>query len=247
MSKENPSLPRRKSLIFLTILPLWGCAVGSQQSSERFGLSEEDKALRHKFRGISGGGELLVSATYDTDMRQLVYQPNGKLFAPLLGIYSPKKSGTSAYFGDEKYGLPIPKYLRYQRFSEAIPKKFEGRYWDEQGYQGPPEVDIIVPVATRIPDEVLDRIRKYKGSLKLKLRMTPETILVGWEIRHGKNYPWKKDEYGRSYATDEDIMIGGDFCEKQILFRMINGKLQQIRRKGWQIDPKTGRKIETDF
>ncbi len=108
-------------------------------------------------------------------------------------------------------------------------------------------MDVIVPVATRIPDEVLDRIRKYKGSLKLKLRMTPETILVGWEIRNGKNYPWKKDEYGRSYATDEDIMIGGDFCEKQILFRMIDGKLQQIRRKGWQIDPKTGQKIEMDY
>ncbi len=194
-----------------------------------------------------GEGELLVSATYDTDMRQLVYQPNGKLFSPLLGIYFPEKSGTSAYFGDEKYGLPLPKYLRYQRFSEAIPKKFEGRYWDEQGYQGPPEVDVIVPVATRIPDEVLERIRKYKGSLKLKLRMTPETILVGWEIRNGKNYPFKLDERGNAYATDEDKMVGGDFCEKRVVWKLVGGRIKHLPVKGWQIDPKTGKKIEMDY
>ncbi len=246
MSKENPFLPRRKSLIVLTTLPLWGCAVGTQQSSERFGLSAEDKALRHKFRGISKGRELYIDATYNTQMRQVVTRPDGIIFVPAMGNFGPKKPGISGYFGDEKYGLPVPKYLRYQRFSEHAPRTGSD-YGRRPMFEGQFIVDVIVPVATRIPDEVLDRIRKYQGALKLKLRMTPETILAGWEIRNGKNYPWKKDEYGRSYATDDDIMIGGDFCEKQILFRMINGKLQQIRRKGWQIDPKTGKKIEMNY
>ena len=247
MSKENPSLPRRKSLIVLTTLPLWGCAVGTQQSSERFGLSAEDEALRHKFRGISKGGELYINATYPTNMRQVVYQPNGKLFGPALGSYGPGGASRSAYFGDEKYGLPIPKYLRYQRFSAAIPKKLPGHYWHEQGYEGPPEVDVIVPVATRIPDEVLDRIRKYKGSLKLKLRMTPETILVGWQVRNGKNYPYKRDEIGNRLINDSELMIGGDFCEARSVNEKVNGKWILVHKKGWQIDPKTGKKIEMDY
>ncbi len=91
MPLENTSLARRNSLLALATLPLWGCTAHTPSSSERFGLSAEDEALRKKFRGIPRGGELLVSATYDTDMRQSVFQPNGKLFGPLLGGYSPKK------------------------------------------------------------------------------------------------------------------------------------------------------------
>ena len=246
MSKENPSLPRRKSLIFLTILPLWGCAVGSQQSSERFGLSAEDEALRHKFRGISKGGELYIDATYNTQMRQVVTRPDGVFFSPAMGNFGPKRPVVSAYFGDEKYGLPVPKYLRYQRFSEHAPRTGSD-YGRRPMFEGQFIVDVIVPVATRIPDEVLERIRKYKGSLKLKLRMTPETILVGWEIARMKDFPHKIDNFGKRIITDDDLMIGGDFCEKQVYTGYINGKAHRIVQQGWQIDPKTGKKIEMDY
>jgi len=141
----------------------------------------------------------------------------------------------------------LPKYLRYQRFSEDIPKTKAGIYWDEQDYDGPPEVDVIVPVATRIPDEVLDRIRKYKGGLMLKLRMTPETILVGWQVINGKNYPYKRDEIGNRLINDSELMIGGDFCEARSVNEKINGKWILVHKKGWQIDPKTGKKIEMDY
>jgi len=246
MSKENTFLPRRKSLIVLTTLPLWGCAVGSQQSSERFGLSEEDKALRHKFRGISKGGELYIDATYNTQMRQVVTRPDGVFFSPAMGNFGPKRPVVSAYFGDEKYGLPVPKYLRYQRFSEHAPRTGSD-YRKRPMFEGQFIVDVIVPVATRIPDEVLERIRKYKGSLKLKLRMTPETILVGWEIARMKDFPHKIDNFGKRIITDDDLMIGGDFCEKQVYTGYINGKAHRIVQQGWQIDPKTGKKIEMDY
>ncbi|VUZ22916.1 Uncharacterised protein, partial [uncultured Comamonas sp.] len=129
----------------------------------------------------------------------------------------------------------------------SIPKKYPGHYWFRQGYQGPPEVDVIVPVATRIPDEVLDRIRKYKGSLKLKLRMTPETILVGWQVRNGRNYPYKRDEIGNRLIHDSELMIGGDFCEARSVNEKINGQWVLIHKKGWQFDPKTGQKMEMDY
>lgn len=242
---------RRKHLqALLALLLCSACSKhtpGSEQAqAERLGLSEEDQALQHRFRGISKGGELRVSATYATDMRQMVYQPNGKLFGPLLGHLG-RKGGRTGYFGDEKYGLPLPKYLRYQRFSKDIPKKMGGGYWFRQRYDGPPEVDVIVPVATRIPDEVLDRIRKYKGGLILKLRLTPETILVGWEIAGMKDFPHKIDNFGKTIITDDDLMIGGDFCEKQVYTGYINGKAHRIVQQGWQIDPKTGKKIEMDY
>lgn len=242
---------RRLCLLALvgSVLTLQACASPRSQlqnTPERFGLSTEDEALFYKFRDIPKGGNLRVDATYQTDMRQTVYLPNGELFSPVLGNIG-KGGQNSAYIGDEKHGLPLPKYLRYQRFSKDIARPLTGHPWYKQGYDGPPEVDVIVPVATRIPDEVLDRIRKYRGGLKLKLRLTPETILVGWQVQNGKNYPWRKDQNGRAYATDEDVMIGGDFCEKQIIYRMVDGKIQQVVRKGWQIDPRTGRKTETDF
>lgn len=217
--------------------------------------SGADEALRYKFRGI-GGGELLLSSTFDTHGTFATYNANGTVFHALTPSVPGGMRGLNArmsYFGDEKSGgLPVPKTLRYVRYPEDAQSNPEWRAAQYRGdfpkpYLGAPIVDVIVPVASRIPDEVLDRIRKYKGGLILKLRLTPETILVGWQMQNGKSYPWRTDANGRAYATDEDVMIGGDFCEKQVVYRMIDGKVQQVRRKGWQIDPNTGQRIETDF
>ena len=84
--------------------------------------------------------------------------------------------------------------------------------------------DVTVPVAARIPLDVLDEARKKGSGLRLKIRVHPEGVLIGWDIR--KEF--------------ETVMAGGDFREAEIY----NG---QVVRKGWYIDPKTGKKIETDF
>lgn len=113
-------------------LALQACAASprrqTQNAPERFGLSTEDKALLYKFRDIPKGGSLRVDATYQTDMRQTVYLPNGKLFSPVLGNIG-KGGQNSAYMGDEKHGLPLPKYLRYQWFSKDIPRPLTGHPW----------------------------------------------------------------------------------------------------------------------
>ena len=249
---DTPRTDRRAALLALAGLSaglgatVTACAAPEPTPPpQRLGLSVEDQALQYKFRGIPKGGELRVDATFDTQGRQVVTLPSGGLFGPAMGGIA-RGGRTSGYFGDEKYGLPLPKSLRYQRFADDAPR-WNNHYSRGPMFKGPFVVDVTVPVASRIPDAVLDRIRQYHGSLKLKLRFTRETLLVGWQIMNGKSYPWKRDQNGRAYATDEDVMIGGDFCEKQIIYRMINGKVQQIRRNGWQIDPKTGQKVETDF
>ena len=201
-------------------------------------LSDEDKALKYKFRGIFGG-ELRVDAMIRMPPVAL-HTPDGRLFNIGHGSFGPGGATISGYGGSaEGDRLPMPKYLRMMRFAPGA--KFIDYLEKLPVYEGPVLLDINVPIATRIPDEVLDRVRQYKGSLSLKLRLTMDTILVGWHVNQGKTYSsWKTDQWGSSYAPDEDEMPGGDFREA----RIYNG---QVVRKGWYIHPKTGQKVETDF
>ena len=213
-------------------------------------FSDEDIALRHKFRGLSGG-ELRVDAMVETDT-SVIYKPDGTLFAGLFGVFSPTKSIGTGYFGDENAAdaFSVPKTLRMVRYPNNAKYNidWEGHKINEAGrFLGDPVVDVTVPVASRIPIEALDRIRQYKGSLTLKLRMTPETLLIGWEVRNGKGYPYKRDQKGDDINSWDDYMIGGDFCERQVRNVRVNGEYRLLETKGWYIDPKTRQKIELDY
>jgi hypothetical protein len=110
-------------------------------------------------------------------------------------------------------------------------------------YEGPVVRDITVPVASRIPDELLEDLRRDpKGGLRLKLRVHPETLLVGWDIERRPGFdPKKLDSFGEAvYVAPVHSFAGGDFREAKIF----NG---QVIRKGWYIDPQTGARIETNF
>ena len=211
--------------------------------------TDPDAALLYRYKGIPGGGAMFIDATYDTHGRSFIYAADGTHFA--TGQFRPGASSTRGYFGDEKTGgLPLPKTLRLVTYPQDA-KRNSGwnyaKFQDRPPFLGPPLLDVTVPVASRIPDAVLDRIRKYKGGLKLKLRITRETLLVGWQISGVKDYPYERDRYGHRLITDEDLMIGGDFCERQVYNGWVDGKSTRIVQKGWQIDPRTGRKVETDF
>ncbi|MFZ5528719.1 MAG: hypothetical protein ACOZE7_18850 [Pseudomonadota bacterium] len=212
--------------------------------------NDPDAALKYKFRGIYGG-ELRVSASFATST-SVLYTPDGHFFNIGRGVFGPGGDAVSSYGGSIAGDrLVVPKYLRYMRYhknAEHIHRTnvSEGSF---PAFKGEPLVDVNIPVASRIPDEVLDRIRQYKGSsLALRLRITPETLLVGWEIKLGRDYPFKKDKAGNAYATDEDIMVGGDFLHARPRYVLqSNGNTEMVHQKGWQLDPKTGRKFETDF
>lgn len=234
---------------------LGGCLMtqreaGRGRSGPASNPNNPDAALKYKFRGIYGG-ELRVGASFVTH-NSYIYTPNGYLFNIGSGSFSPRGGGVSGYGGSVAGDrLMVPKYLRYMRYPDDA-KRIPNKNIYASGpppCEGEPLVDVIVPVASRIPDEVLDRIRQYKGSsLALRLRITPETLLVGWEIKLGRDYPFKKDKAGNAYATDEDIMVGGDFLHARPRYVLqSNGNTEMVHQKGWQLDPKTGRKFETDF
>lgn len=61
--------------------------------------------------------------------------------------------------------------------------------------------DYTVPVAARIPDEVLRDIRAKGGALRLKFRLKPDGVLFGWDIERPGGGISKFD------------MPGGDFLE----------------------------------
>jgi hypothetical protein len=109
-------------------------------------------------------------------------------------------------------------------------------------YEGPLLGDHLVPMGERIPQEVIDSIRKDPGQLRMKFRLSQAGVYFGWDIDRRPSYdPNRLDSHGQPvYVPPVHSMIGGDFREAE----MFNGK---AIRKGWYIDKKTGQRIETDF
>lgn len=224
------------SLPALAVL-LTGCSSDVEKAAI---TDDPDAALRHKFRGIRGGERRIDAFTSVSEIA--LYLESGLVFA--AGTFS-KGASVSGYGGHSAGDrLVVPKTLRLVRYS-ANSRRLGGITYP--AYDGTPILDVTVPVAERIPDEVLDRVRKYKGSLVLKLRIHPKTLMVGWEVKNGRGYPFKRDKFGNAYTTDEDDMVGGDFCERRVQHRYLDGRFQMVESKGWYIDPDTGQRVEADF
>ena len=214
-----------------------GCMGGAAHpQSPATSATEEEARLRRRFRGILGG-QLRIDATFNLSAVDL-YSESGHWFAG--GVFGPKKGRYSSYGGQVAGDrLVVPRTLRYVRFPEG--SKFNGstRF---PAYDGEPLVDVTVPVASRISGEALDTARRFGGLLRLKLRIHPDTLLVGWDVEHFPDaQPGRRNQFG-VLITGAPVYhaVGGDFREAEI----INGVAV---RKGWYIDPKTGQTIETDF
>ena len=103
--------------------------------------------------------------------------------------------------------------------------------------------DETIEVGTRIPQALIDDLKRDpRGSLRLKFRMSNQGTLFGWDIERRPGFdPKKRDQWGEAvYVGPVHSFAGGDFREAQIF----NGKPV---RKGWYIDRRTGRRIETDY
>lgn len=61
--------------------------------------------------------------------------------------------------------------------------------------------DYTLPIASRIPDDVVREIRKNGGGLRLKFRLKPDGVLFGWDIERF------------SGSLPRHSMAGGDFLE----------------------------------
>lgn len=197
----------------LVALSSWGCTQQRRSQAAELAkpISPEDAALKHKFRGISGG-EKVLSATESLDRVDL-YDENGAYFA--RGVFG-RAGGYSSYGGGEDR-LPMPKTLRYVRFGEDA-KYLGNSHTGFPAYTGTPLVDVTVPVAERIPDDLLDDLRRDpKGSLRLKIRLMPDAILIGWDIERRPGFNAQKSREGQHYPAAYSH-TGGDFKEMRIAY-----------------------------
>lgn len=71
----------------------------------------------------------------------------------------------------------------------------------ENTYAGKILGDYTIPIASRIPDEVVAEIRKNGGSLRLKFRLKPDGVLFGWDIERFEG------------GLPRHSMPGGDFLQ----------------------------------
>lgn len=68
-------------------------------------------------------------------------------------------------------------------------------------YGGKLRGDYTVPIASRIPEEVLQEIRKNGGGLRLKFRLKPDGVMFGWDVERF------------SGGLPRHSMPGGDFLD----------------------------------
>jgi hypothetical protein len=210
----------QRRFLLANIAALIGCQPRSGASvlnSYPANVVESDEALQYKFRGLRGG-QLIVDGMVEK-YGVNIFDEQGKVFyqSGTVSIRNRSRQSYSANFG-------VPKTLRAEWRDPAggvtCCNERTGAY---EG--GRIIANYTVPIASRIPDEVLDAVRSKKGGFRLKLRLHDDGLLIGWDIETG----FRKYE-----------LAGGDFREAEIE----DGKAV---RKGWYIDPKTKQRIETDY
>lgn len=204
-------------------------------------LSSEDAVLKYRFRDV-GGGELFVSG-FAVVGPVALFEESGRNYHSIRTWFDQNGGGIRTSYGGGVMGdqLVIPKTLRMIRYSKDAVIKANATPFS--AFEGAVVSDVTVPIASRIPEDLLEDLRRDpKGVLRLKLRIHPDTLLVGWDIERRPGFdPKKRDQFGEAvYVAPVHSFVGGDFREASIF----NG---QVVRKGWYIDPKTGQKIETDF
>jgi hypothetical protein len=197
--------------LMIAALAISACASNRNHDASRQAapLSPEDQALRYKFRGIYGGVLRIDAATrkeYVTIKTEAGWSIEGAAALDLDRV------DNSTHTGDT---LPIPKFIHATW--RIGPARYDGnsRSWTGGTIIG----DYTVPVAERVPDDILDYIRKNGGALRLKIRLKDDGILIGWDVEQHRT-----NRYGTFL---EWVLPGGDFREAQIF----NGK---VTDPGWQ-------------
>jgi hypothetical protein len=187
-----------------------------------------DEQLNYKYRGCIYASELIVDG-FGTPKGGIVIRDeiNPHPFYAAAGV-SPGGKQISA-----RNISRFPKTLRVTWYDDNDPK-LGGTGEINNPYKGGKILgDYTVKVAERISDDILDAMRAgVRGGMRFKLRVADDGLWVGWDLDLGVKYA--------SLIRDERYkFVGGDFREADIH----NGKVLQ---KGWYIDKKTGRKIDTD-
>ena len=206
-------------------VPLTPAQVAYQASRQR---------MRDKFGPIKGA-ELVVDAMAGQELYGVEFFPehsDRQLYAKSLQSLTTRTNMSMP--------LEIAERVRVVwRKSDAHP--IIGRH-GEMTYADPIIGTELVEVGSRIPQEVIDDLKRERGGLRLKFRLSHEGVYFGWDIDRRPGYnPNRLDAFGKPYyAPPVHSMVGGDFREAELT----NGK---VVRRGWYINKKTGQRIETDY
>lgn len=230
-NKRKSALQRRTLLALMCAMVLPACWRPEKTGYEidLSKLNPEDKARAHRFRGINSI-ELGIDA-FGTKIGVNLFDQNGRLFNSRAEYRTDNKGTILRAVGP----LSFPVTLRGEWRDDSPPGLRPDSTKDGAMWGGTIIGNYTVPVAGRIPDALLDELRKNGGQLRLKIRLHDDGVLIGWDIARRPGY-----KPGGSGVPAVFSMTGGDFKEA-IIF---NGKTVE---KGWYIHPKTGQKIETDF
>ncbi|PFH09431.1 hypothetical protein BCF11_1827 [Collimonas sp. PA-H2] len=197
--------------ILASLTLLFACKAMAGADAAQGGNSDTDR-----FRGTGGMGDLVMDAL---SLKQGVtfYDDRGYVIDAPSSL-SLKNGGQLAYPGGER---GLPKTIRATWRVGEFRQKPGGGGWNGGTIIG----DYTIPVAERIPDEILNYIRENGGVLRIKLRLKDNGILLGWDVQRrvpipDVGYKHCKDPrdciYGQAYE-----MAGGDFREAKI----VNGKV----------------------
>ena len=178
-------------------------------------LTPEQQALRHKFRGVTGG-ELTVDA-FGVKKGVNIFDENGHVF---FMASSTSRNNRKQGFGTQ-FGVPVTLRAEWREEGPEVDGVPQNPFYQDMSRAFGPYIGGIVvatyttTVAERIPDELLDDLRAKGGGLRLKVRLHDEGVLVGWDIERRPGFdPKKRDSYGEAvYVPPGWVKTGGDFKE----------------------------------
>lgn len=257
----------RSFSVFVGLAGLNACAQSVNQLPSRMS-GEADQVRMNRFQGVSGA-EWTLSSVDELRWIEILDENGNYVEAPAR----------------------MRPHIKSQRALNSIPIKLKVT-WREQDPNNPVYSgnrneswsggkitgSFEIPVADRIPDELLDDLRRDpKGSLRIKVRLHREGVLLGWDIERRPRYDRnKRDIYGEAaYVGPVWAKTGGDFKEARFLSwvesadgtlvsspdrtsltvgvppelgaRGVRLRNGYLWEPGWYIHPKTGQRIETDF
>jgi hypothetical protein len=145
-------------------------------------LTPNEQATLRRFRGV--GIQLVVDGVAGARMEGVkIYSDNGYSIFSAAGVSQGKQIMDVG-------SARVPLWVRviWREKPKAIWGKDGGIDWE-----GPIIGDYTIPVAERIPDAVLESLRKDpKGDLRIKFRLHPDGVYFGWDIERTPGYDPKK-------------------------------------------------------
>jgi hypothetical protein len=184
---------KRKLMASMAALPLlMSCKTASSDVAPR--LSEAQK----KLQGI--GLTLVVDAVPGAEMLGTEFFADGYKY-PFYAKSRMVKTNRSIMSFPGRI-VPIEVRVVWRKKDESFFSEGRIRYGGE--IQG----DYTIPVASRIPEAVIQDIRAKGGGLRLKFRLKPDGVLFGWDIERSVPVPGVT-----AYRATVIEMPGGDFLD----------------------------------